>query len=71
MSFNDDFINWKVKKWFDFRAKAGDGKIKVVDINKKESLVEVTEIVTLSSVIELTKAAFPGLTHQVYLPPTF
>jgi len=45
------------------RAKDG-GKIKVVDVNKKESEVEVKELVTLSKVIEGLKATFPGLTHN-------
>jgi len=46
------------------RMKAADGKIKVVDINKKESEVEVKELMTLSKVVELAKETFPGLTHQ-------
>ena len=46
------------------RKAAGEGKIKVVDINKKESEIEVTEIISLSRVIELTKETYPGLTHQ-------
>ena len=46
------------------RMKVADGKIKVVDINKKESEVEVKELVTLSKVVELAKETFPGLTHQ-------
>merc|ERR1711978_558470 len=45
------------------RAKDG-GKIKVVDVNKKESEVEVKELVTLSKVIEDLKATFPGLIHN-------
>merc|ERR1712165_405012 len=45
------------------RAKEG-GKIKVVDVNKKESEVEVKELTTLSKVIEDLKATFPGLTHN-------
>merc|ERR1712241_577959 len=45
------------------RAKDG-GKIKVVDVNKKESEVEVKELTTLSKVIEDLKATFPGLTHN-------
>merc|ERR1712241_757420 len=45
------------------RAKEG-GKIKVVDVNKKESEVEVKELVPLSKVIEGLKATFPGLTHN-------
>ena len=46
------------------RKAAGEGKIKVVDINKKESEIEVTEIISRSRVIELTKETYPGLTHQ-------
>jgi len=46
------------------RAKASDGKIKVVDINKKESEVEVKEIITLSKVVELVKETYPGFVHQ-------
>merc|ERR1712241_250358 len=45
------------------RAKDG-GKIKVVDVNKKESEVEVKELTTLSKVIEDLKATFPGRTHN-------
>jgi len=45
------------------RAKAGDGKIKVVDISKK-SEVEVKDLITLSKVIEGVKEQFPGFTHQ-------
>merc|ERR1712180_321680 len=45
------------------RAKDG-GKIKVVDVNKKESEVEVKELITLSKVIDGLKATFPGLTHN-------
>merc|ERR1712165_687903 len=37
---------------------------KVVDVNKKESEVEVKELTTLSKVIEDLKATFPGLTHN-------
>lgn len=46
------------------RAKAAEGKIKVVDINKKESEVEVSEIMTLSNVVEWVKETFPGFVHQ-------
>merc|ERR1712158_243558 len=45
------------------RAKEG-GKIKVVDVNKKESEIEVKELQTLSKVIDGLKATFPGLTHN-------
>merc|ERR1712153_102357 len=40
------------------------GKLKVVDISKKEKEVEVKEMKTLSQVIEDTKAKFPGLVHM-------
>merc|ERR1711935_583294 len=46
------------------RASANGGKLKVVDISKKESEVEVKEMKTLSQVIEDTKAKFPGLVHM-------
>merc|ERR1711962_1494472 len=39
-------------------------KIKVVDVNKKESEVEVKELITLSKVIDGLKATFPSLTHN-------
>merc|ERR1711881_467013 len=41
-----------------------DGKLKVVDISKKESEVEVKDLVTLHEVIEKVKETFPGLTHN-------
>merc|ERR1712107_666376 len=40
------------------------GKLKVVDINKKESEKEVKEILSLSKVIENIKEKFPGLVHM-------
>merc|ERR1712241_1298998 len=45
------------------RAKA-DGKLKVVDVSKKESEVEVKELITLSKVMEGLKEKYPGLTHN-------
>merc|ERR1711923_402432 len=45
------------------RAKA-DGKLKVVDVGKKESEVEVKELITLSKVMESLKEKYPGLTHN-------
>merc|ERR1712179_487805 len=39
------------------------GKLKVVDINKKESEKEVKEILSLSKVVENMKEKFPGLVH--------
>merc|ERR1712192_113612 len=42
----------------------GGGKLKVVDINKKESEKEVKEILSLSKVIENMKEKFPGLVHM-------
>jgi hypothetical protein len=41
-----------------------EGKLKVVDISKKESEVEVKDLVTLHEVIEKVKETFPGLTHN-------
>lgn len=46
------------------RAEAGGGKIKVVDVAKKESEIEVKEMITLHDVIEELKTKFPGLTHN-------
>merc|ERR1712066_464563 len=46
------------------RAEGGGGKIKVVDVAKKESEIEVKEMVTLHDVIEGLKGKFPGLTHN-------
>merc|ERR1712203_21812 len=45
------------------RAKA-DGRLKVVDVTKKESEIEVKELITLSKVMEGLKEKFPGLTHN-------
>merc|ERR1712214_210675 len=45
------------------RAKA-DGKLKVVDVSKKESEIEVKELITLSKVMESLKEKYPGLTHN-------
>jgi len=46
------------------RASANGGKLKIVDISKKEKEVEVKEMKTLSQVIEDMKAKFPGLVHM-------
>lgn len=46
------------------RAADNGGKIKVIDVNKKESEVEVKELVTLHDVIEGLKEQFPKLTHN-------
>ena len=46
------------------RASANGGKLKIVDIGKKEKEVEVKEMKTLSQVIEDMKAKFPGLVHM-------
>merc|ERR1712025_1135677 len=45
------------------RKSANGGKLKVVDINKKESEVEVKELKSLSQVVESMKEKFPGLIH--------
>ena len=46
------------------RAADAEGhKIKVVDVSKVESEVEVKEIVTLADVIAGLKEKFPGLQH--------
>merc|ERR1712002_1182710 len=46
------------------RAKGNDGKLKYVDVNKKETEIEVKELFTLSQVIEKLKEKFPGLVHM-------
>merc|ERR1712111_299162 len=45
------------------RKSTNGGKLKIVDINKKESEVEVKELKSLSQVIEGLKEKFPGLIH--------
>merc|ERR1711962_618656 len=46
------------------RIEGNGGKLKVVDVNKKEMEKEVKEIQSLSSVIESVKEKFPGLVHM-------
>jgi len=43
---------------------ADGGKIKVVDVAKKESELEVKEVVTLANVIKAVTEKFPGLKHE-------
>merc|ERR1712020_611161 len=45
------------------RKSINGGKLKIVDINKKESEVEVKELKSLSQAIEGLKEKFPGLIH--------
>merc|ERR1712020_755982 len=45
------------------RKSTNGGKLKVVDVNKKESEVEVKELKSLSQVVEQMKEKFPGLVH--------
>merc|ERR1712177_18758 len=45
------------------QMKASDGKMKVVDVNKVEKVVEVKTVVTLQEVVEKLKERFPGLIH--------
>merc|ERR1712168_1294936 len=45
------------------RKSTNGGKLKVVDVNKKESEVEVKELKSLSQLIEGLKEKFPGLIH--------
>merc|ERR1712013_912543 len=52
------------QKVIEGRTKEGEGKLKYVDINKKELEVEVKELKTLSEVIEGVKADFPNLVHM-------
>jgi protein-tyrosine phosphatase len=46
------------------RAEENGGKIKAVDINKKDLDLEVKQIKSLSQVIEDLKEKFPGLVHM-------
>jgi len=46
------------------RADDNGGKLKVVDINKKECEMEVKKMTSLSAVIEGLKEKFPGLVHM-------
>merc|ERR1711942_319589 len=46
------------------RAEENGGKLKALDINKKEITLEVKEIKSLSEVIEGLKEKFPGLVHM-------
>merc|ERR1711994_297522 len=45
------------------RKSTNGGKLEVVDVNKKESEVEVKELKSLSQVVEQMKEKFPGLVH--------
>merc|ERR1711988_294631 len=47
----------------DSRAKENGGKLKTIDVNKKEAEVEVKDIKSLSSAMEDVKEKFPGLTY--------
>jgi len=60
-----DMINRDEAEFFkvcDKRAKDNGGKLKYVDVNKKEFEVEVKEMKTLSQAYEGLKEKFPGLT---------
>ena len=46
------------------RAEENGGKLKVVDVTKKELSMEVKEMKSLSEVIEELKEKFPGLVHM-------
>merc|ERR1712076_70185 len=45
------------------RKSVNESKLKVVDVNKKESEIEVKELKSLSATIEGLKEKFPGLVH--------
>merc|ERR1712214_112340 len=45
------------------RKSTNGGKLKIVDVNKKESEVEVKELKSLSQVVEQMKEKYPGLIH--------
>merc|ERR1711915_296451 len=47
----------------EMRKTDNGGKLKVVDINKKEKEIEVKELKSLSQVIDGLKEKFPGLVH--------
>jgi len=47
----------------DSRAKENGGKLKTIDVNKKEAEVEVKDIKSLASAMEDVKEKFPGLTY--------
>merc|ERR1711915_968668 len=51
-------------KQCEMRKNENGGKLKVVDINKKQSEIEVKELKSLSQVIESLKEKFPGLVHM-------
>merc|ERR1712002_1134847 len=51
------------KKVVEGRMGENGGKLKFVDINKKEQEVEVKELKTLSETIEGLKGEYPGLVH--------
>jgi len=53
----DEFCRMLIKR------AADGGKIKVVDVSKKESEIEAKEVVTLAKVIEGVQEKFPGLKH--------
>jgi len=50
-------------KQCEMRKNENGGKLKVVDINKKASEIEVKELKSLSQVVEGLKEKFPGLVH--------
>merc|ERR1712112_771296 len=52
------------EKVIEGRVKENGGKLKYVDINKKEHEVEVKELKSLSKVMEDAKADYPGLFHM-------
>ena len=51
-------------KVLESRIKDNNGKLKVVDINKNESELDVKELTTLHEIIEELKKKYPGLTHN-------
>ena len=50
-------------KQCEMRKNENGGKLKVVDINKKDSEIEVKELKSLSQVVEGLKDKYPGLVH--------
>ena len=48
----------------DRRVADNGGKLKAVDVNKKELELEVKELKSLSEAVEAVKEKYPGLVHM-------
>ena len=49
------------------RVADNGGKLKAVDVNKKELELEVKELKSLSEAVEAVKEKYPGLVHMRWL----